>query len=136
MAQTDQLYFASFSRGPNVDTPFPYVSKAVVQQPFGRLSRNYSMPPALIPEGPRNHPPTYISMEENLAYNPFFQDFGPLSMGQLHRLSFLLHEAVVNPANQDRAIVIWTNMESRSEPILIHCFVFFYFVVVSSTLLS
>lgn len=64
--------------------------------------------------GPKVHPPCYFSIDDELPYNRFHADFGPLHMGHLYRFSLLLNYLISDPNNEDRAIVLWSKPDSRS----------------------
>lgn len=57
----------------------------------------------------------YFSIDKTLLYNAFHGDFGPLHIGHLYRFAVQLHEVLGDPANEDRAVVFWSNADSRSK---------------------
>ena len=64
--------------------------------------------------GPSVHPPVYFTIDDDLLYNRFHADFGPLHIGHLYRFSVILHEILGDPNNEDRGIVFWSKPDSRS----------------------
>lgn len=60
------------------------------------------------------HPPAYFTVDDELLYNRFHDDFGPLHIGHLYRFAVRLHEVLGDPANEDRGVVFWSRPDSRS----------------------
>lgn len=56
----------------------------------------------------------YFSIDENLLYNAFHADFGPLHIGHLYRFAVQLHDVLGDPANNERGVVFWSKADSRS----------------------
>lgn len=67
-----------------------------------------------MPSSPKVHPPVYFSIDDELLYNRFYADFGPLHIGHLCRFSIFLHEILGDPHHADRGIVFWSKPDSRS----------------------
>lgn len=111
---TDRLYLASYTHPPDENTPFPYPSKPAARSPTKRSSRAQSGPQAVYNEGPKL-PPFYFSIDRSLLYNAFHADFGPLHIGHLYRFAVQLHDVLGHPDNENRAVVFWSNADSRSE---------------------
>ncbi|KAF2502254.1 tyrosine-protein phosphatase CDC14 [Lophium mytilinum] len=105
----DRLYLASYTHTPDANTPFPYPKQS--RSPSKRSSRAQAGPTAT---GPKNHPPVYFSIDKSLLYNAFHADFGPLHIGHLYRFAVQLHEVLGDPGNEERAVVFWSNADSRS----------------------
>ena len=110
---TDRLYLASYTHPPDENTPFPYPSKPA-RSPTKRSSRAQSGPQAVVNDGPKL-PPFYFSIDRSLLYNAFHADFGPLHIGHLYRFAVQLHEVLGHPEHENRAVVFWSNADSRSE---------------------
>lgn len=110
----DRLYLASYTHPPNAHTPFPYPSKQSSRSPSKRSSRAQNGPTEIDSAGP-TLPPVYFSIDRSLLYNAFHADFGPLHIGHLYRFAVLLHEVLGDPENETRAVVFWSNADSRSE---------------------
>lgn len=91
-------------------TPFPYPKQSA--SPSKRSARAQAGPTAA---GPKAYPPVYFSIDKTLLYNAFHGDFGPLHIGHLYRFAVQLHEVLGDPANEDRAVVFWSNADSRSK---------------------
>lgn len=108
---SDRIYLAAYTGVPDHNTPFPYPATPS-RSPTKRSSRTPKKP-ASQPE-PRVHPPCYFSIDDELPYNRFHADFGPLHMGHLYRFSLLLNYLLSEPNNQNRAIVLWSRPDSRS----------------------
>jgi cell division cycle 14 len=104
----DRLYLASYTHTPDAHTPFPYPKQS--QSPSKRSSRHA----APTPTASKAQPPVYFSIDKTLLYNAFHGDFGPLHIGHLYRFAVQLHEVLGDPANEDRAVVFWSNADSRS----------------------
>lgn len=64
--------------------------------------------------GPRLNPPVYFTCDDELLYNRFHADFGPLHIGHLYRFAVQLHEILGDPANAGRGVVFWSKPDSRS----------------------
>lgn len=56
----------------------------------------------------------YFSIDDTLLYNAFHADFGPLHIGHLYRFAVLLHDVLADPENDNKAVVFWSNADSRS----------------------
>ncbi|KAF1983928.1 tyrosine-protein phosphatase CDC14 [Aulographum hederae CBS 113979] len=108
----DRLYLASYTHPPNAHTPFPYPVKQA-RSPSKRSSRAQNQPQP-VSSGPKAHPPAYFSIDKKLLYNAFHADFGPLHIGHLYRFAVQLHEVLADPANEDRAVVFWSDANARS----------------------
>lgn len=59
-------------------------------------------------------PPAYFTCDDELLYNRFHADFGPLHIGHLYRFAVHLHEILGDPANAERGVVFWSKPDSRS----------------------
>ena len=64
--------------------------------------------------GPKAHPPLYFSVDDDLLYNRFYADFGPLHIGHLCRFSMFIHEIIGAPEHAERGLVFWSRPDSRS----------------------
>ncbi|KAL9129009.1 MAG: hypothetical protein Q9217_002443 [Psora testacea] len=64
--------------------------------------------------GPKVHPPIYFTVDDELLYNRFHADFGPLHIGHLYRFAVYLHEILGDQNNAERGIVFWSKPDSRS----------------------
>ena len=111
---TDRLYLASYTHTPDENTPFPYPSKPTRSPNKRRSSKAQSGPQAVQNDVPRL-PPIYFSIDRSLLYNAFHADFGPLHIGHLYRFAVQLHDVLGHPENENRAVVFWSNADSRSE---------------------
>jgi cell division cycle 14 len=105
----DRLYLASYTQPPNEQTPFPYPTQTK-RSPHKKSSRSQSIsaPAALRP------PPVYFTIDDELLYNAFHADFGPLHIGHLYRFAVRFHEILGDPANNDKAVVFWSRADARS----------------------
>ena len=110
---TDRLYLAAYTHPPDENTPFPYPSKPA-RSPTKRSARAQSGPQVVQSEAARQ-PPFYFSIDRSLLYNAFHADFGPLHIGHLYRFAVQLHDVLGQPENENRAVVFWSNADSRSE---------------------
>lgn len=63
---------------------------------------------------PKVRAPAYFTIDDELLYNRFHADFGPLHIGHLYRFSVRLHEVLGEPDNQERGVVFWSKPDSRS----------------------
>lgn len=102
-----RLYLASYAQTPNEHTPFPYTSNTT--SPSKRTSKS-----ATSSRAPKVHPPFYFTVDDELLYNRFHADFGPLHIGHLYRFAVYLHEILADQNNADRGIVFWSRPDSRS----------------------
>lgn len=110
----DRVYLASYTHPPNESTPFPYPA-SLPKSPQKRSSKSQSGPtPSPAQTGPKVHPPAYFTIDDELLYNRFYADFGPLHIGHLYRFAVQLHEVLGDPANEDRGVVFWSRPDSRS----------------------
>ena len=109
---TDRVYLAAYTHPPNEHTPFPYPTTPE-KYPSKRTSKSphRSVPVAT---GPKVHPPCYFTVDDELLYNRFHADFGPLHIGHLYRFAVQLHEILGDPKNEDRGVVFWSKPDSRS----------------------
>ena len=110
---SDRLYLASYTHTPDENTPFPYPPKPA-RSPNKRSARAQSGPQAVVSEELRL-PPVYFSIDRSLLYNAFHADFGPLHIGHLYRFAVQLHDVLGHPDNEGRAVVFWSNPDSRSK---------------------
>lgn len=109
----DRVYLASYTHPPNASTPFPYPAPS--KSPIKRSSKSQNGPtPVPQQTGPKVHPPAYFTVDDDLLYNRFHADFGPLHIGHLYRFAVTLHEVLGDPANEDRGVVFWSKPDSRS----------------------
>ncbi|KAL9604020.1 MAG: hypothetical protein Q9219_000782 [cf. Caloplaca sp. 3 TL-2023] len=125
----DRLYIASFTHPPGPGTLFPY-PPAVTEAATKRTSKSQKGP-LPIATGPRVHPPVYFTVDDELLYNRFFADFGPLHIGHLYRFAVRLHEALGDPANENRGVVFWSRPDARSRANAA-CLLACYMIVIQS----
>jgi cell division cycle 14 len=112
----DRLYFASYTHAPNAHTPFPYPQSQYSQRsPSKRSSRPSTRATPAKPAASKKQPPVYFSVDNQLLYNAFHADFGPLHIGHLYRFAVTLHDVLAAPENADRDIVFWSYADARSE---------------------
>ena len=105
----DRIYLAAYTTAPSEHTPFPYPSTPS-RSPTKRSSKAQPKQSS----GPRVHPPCYFSIDDELPYNRFHADFGPLHIGHVYRFSLLLNYLLALPDNDGRALVLWSKPDSRS----------------------
>lgn len=55
----------------------------------------------------------YFTVEDQLPYNPFHLDFGPLHIGSLYRFAIVLHNVLNDDANRGRAVVFYSSTGPR-----------------------
>lgn len=110
---TDRLYLASYTYPPDENTPFPYPPSKPAKSPSKRSARAQHGPQAVEVE-PQRPQPVYFSIDHTLLYNAFHADFGPLHVGHLYRFAVQLHDVLGHPNNENRAVVFWSNPDSRS----------------------
>ena len=108
----DRVYLAAYTHPPNASTPFPYPAPST-RSPTKRNTKNITEASEL-PTGPKVNPPAYFTCDDELLYNRFHADFGPLHIGHLYRFAVQLHEILGDPANVDRGVVFWSKPDSRS----------------------
>ncbi|KAL8902459.1 MAG: hypothetical protein Q9207_004699 [Kuettlingeria erythrocarpa] len=126
---TDRVYLASYTTPPGPDTPFPYPA-TTTKTPSKRSSK--AQPgPVPVSRGPKVHPPVYFTIDDELLYNRFFADFGPLHIGHLYRFAVQLHEVLGDPANEDRGVVFWSRPDPRSRANAA-CLLACYMIVIQS----
>jgi cell division cycle 14 len=111
---SDRLYLASYTHPPDENTPFPYPAQKPSRSPTKRSARAQAGPQA-VPQNEQRLPPYYFSIDRSLLYNAFHADFGPLHIGHLYRFAVMLHDVLGHPENENRAVVFWSNADSRSE---------------------
>ena len=70
-------------------------------------------------------------MDDELLYNRFHADFGPLHIGHLYRFAVQLHEVLGDPANEDRGVVFWSRPDARSRANAA-CLLACYMIVIQS----
>ena len=108
----DRLYLASYLMPPTADTYFPYPEPAPVPSPS---KRNQKVAAAPAPPTKPKLPPVYFSVDDDLPYNAFHHDFGPLHIGHLYRFAIIFHDVLSSPDNEERPIVFWSRADSRSK---------------------
>lgn len=106
---------ASYTRPPDEYTLFPFPEQPP-RSPHKRSSKsqNGAAPPPPAQAAPNALPPVYFTVENELLYNRFYADFGPLHIGHLYRFAVLFHEVLGDPANEDRCVVFWSKPDSKS----------------------
>lgn len=126
---TDRVYLAAYSHPPGPHTLFPYPATAT-QAPSKRSSKSQN---AVIPvaTGPKIHPPVYFTVDDELLYNRFHADFGPLHIGHLYRFAVQLHEYLGDPSNEERGVVFWSRPDARSRANAA-CLLACYMIVIQS----
>ena len=97
---------------PDASTPFPYPATST-RSPTKRSSKSSPENQAST-IGSRASPPAYFTCDDELLYNRFHADFGPLHIGHLYRFAVQLHEVLGDPVNTDRSVVFWSKPDSRS----------------------
>lgn len=70
-------------------------------------------------------------MDDELLYNRFHADFGPLHIGHLYRFAVQLHEVLGDPDNVDRGVVFWSRPDARSRANAA-CLLACYMIVIQS----
>ncbi|GMM37357.1 hypothetical protein DASC09_046820 [Saccharomycopsis crataegensis] len=73
----------------------------------------------------------FFTVEDELPYNAFDRDFGPLHMGHLYRFAVMLHSELNDESNSGKAIVIYssTTPQARAN---ITCMLCCYMVLIQS----
>ncbi|OTA69511.1 phosphatases II [Hypoxylon sp. EC38] len=108
----DRLYLASYLHPPTADTVFPY-SEPPTRSPTKRSQRAVDGPSPAVSKSER-HPPYYFTVDDQLLYNAFHHDFGPLHIGHLYRFALYFHDILGAKENQHRPIVFWSRADPRS----------------------
>ncbi|KAG8526828.1 uncharacterized protein KY384_008257 [Bacidia gigantensis] len=108
----NRIYLAAYTHPPTADTPFPY-PRTPSHSPTKRSSKPSRPEPQGIP-GPSIHPPCYFTIDNELIYNRFYADFGPLHIGHVYRFAVEINLLLAEPSNEDRALVLWSKPDSRS----------------------
>ena len=119
--QADRLFLAYYTHPPTEQTPFPWpLPEPVVPRPGARASQitASSAPEISSNLGPGGQPPIYLTVDDDLRYNAFHHDFGPLHIGNVYRFAALLHDVMVDEGNSRRAVVFWSKPDPKSEPSL------------------
>ncbi|KAL8983630.1 MAG: hypothetical protein Q9205_002190, partial [Flavoplaca limonia] len=86
---------------------------------------------ASVATGPKKHPPAYFTVDDELLYNRFHADFGPLHIGHLYRFAVQLHDMLGDPDNEDRGVVFWSRPDARSRANAA-CLLACYMIVIQS----
>lgn len=73
----------------------------------------------------------YFTVEDNLPYNSFHLDFGPLHIGHLYRFAVVLHNILNDDANLGKAIVLYSSTGAK-ERANAACLLCCYMVLVQS----
>ncbi|KAI4275389.1 MAG: hypothetical protein LQ337_003259 [Flavoplaca oasis] len=127
----DRVYLASYSHPPGPETEFPYLPTAN-KTPSKRSSRPQNgVGAAPAATGPKKHPPAYFTVDDELLYNRFHADFGPLHIGHLYRFAVQLHDMLGDPDNKDRGVVFWSRPDARSRANAA-CLLACYMIVIQS----
>lgn len=125
------MYLASYSHPPGPETEFPYLPTAN-KTPSKRSSRPQNgVGAAPAATGPKKHPPAYFTVDDELLYNRFHADFGPLHIGHLYRFAVQLHDMLGDPDNKDRGVVFWSRPDARSRANAA-CLLACYMIVIQS----
>ncbi|KAL9005584.1 MAG: hypothetical protein Q9188_001632 [Gyalolechia gomerana] len=125
----NRVYLAAYSHPPGPETLFPYPAKAT-KAPSKRSSKSQTAVTPVV-TGPRIHPPAYFTIDDELLYNRFHADFGPLHVGHLYRFAVQLHEYLGDPANEERGVVFWSRPDARSRANAA-CLLACYMIVIQS----
>ncbi|KAL8834204.1 MAG: hypothetical protein Q9170_003861 [Blastenia crenularia] len=125
----NRVYLASYAHPPGPETLFPYPATAT--KASSKSSSKTQNAPVPIATGPRVHPPSYFTIDDELLYNRFHADFGPLHIGHLYRFAVHLHELLGDPANEDRGVVFWSRPDARSRANAA-CLLACYMIVIQS----
>ncbi|KAF8417836.1 protein-tyrosine phosphatase-like protein [Tirmania nivea] len=115
----DRLYLACYTAQPTSTTAFPpppvpnpYYGTPAPSRGNGsptkrsRRSNDLIITPGLTP--------VYFCIDDNLLYNAFFHDFGPLHIGHLYRFAVMLHDILGDKQNEGKAVVFWSKCDPRS----------------------
>jgi cell division cycle 14 len=103
---TDRLYLASYINPPTEDTLFPYPEPPVLRSPTKRAQAASSLRP--------RKQPFYFTIDDQLFYNAFHHDFGPLHIGHLYRFALMFHDILGAKENRDRPVVFWSMADPKS----------------------
>ncbi|KAL9634265.1 MAG: hypothetical protein Q9204_003070, partial [Flavoplaca sp. TL-2023a] len=127
----NRVYLASYSHPPGPETEFPYLP-IPNKTPSKRSSRPQNgVGAAPVATGPKKHPPAYFTVDDELLYNRFHADFGPLHIGHLYRFAVQLHDMLGDPDNEDRGVVFWSRPDARSRANAA-CLLACYMIVIQS----
>ncbi|KAL8672360.1 MAG: hypothetical protein Q9168_003180 [Polycauliona sp. 1 TL-2023] len=127
----NRVYLASYSHPPGPETEFPYLP-TTVKTPSKRSSKaQHGATPAPVVTGPKKYPPAYFTVDDELLYNRFHADFGPLHIGHLYRFAVQLHDMLGDPDNEDRGVVFWSRPDARSRANAA-CLLACYMIVIQS----
>ncbi|KAB5580841.1 protein-tyrosine phosphatase-like protein [Coniochaeta sp. 2T2.1] len=109
----DRLYLASYINPPNEDTLFPYPEPPPLRTPTKRSQRAVDAPTPALNLKPRKQP-YYFTIDDELFYNAFHHDFGPLHIGHLYRFALKFHDILGAKENRDRPVVFWSMADPKS----------------------
>jgi hypothetical protein len=109
----DRLYLAAYTQPPTADTLFPYPEVPVRCSPTKRGYRaaETSRP---VHSAVDRKVPCYFSIDDQLLYNAFHHDFGPLHIGHIYRFALMFHDILGAKENKDRPVVFWSKADPRS----------------------
>ncbi|KAJ9142128.1 Dual specificity phosphatase [Pleurostoma richardsiae] len=107
----DRLYLASYITPPTPETYFPY-PEPPQKSPAKRSQRAADAPRAVPPT--KYKQPYYFSIDDQLLYNAFHHDFGPLHIGHLYRFALQFHDILGAEENKDKPVVFWSKADPRS----------------------
>lgn len=110
---TDRLYLASYINPPTEDTLFPYPEPPPLRSPTKRSQRAVDAPHPALNLKPRKQP-FYFTVDDQLFYNAFHHDFGPLHIGHLYRFALMFHDILGAKENRDRPVVFWSMADPKS----------------------
>ncbi|KAL2886780.1 protein-tyrosine phosphatase [Ceratocystis lukuohia] len=106
----DRFFLASYHVKPKENTPFVYPD-----QESPEISRRSPSRKAAPKPPPRVHKsPFYFNMDDELLYNAFFHDFGPLHISHLYRFALSFHKIMEELEGNECPIVYWTKPDPRS----------------------
>lgn len=56
----------------------------------------------------------HFVIDDELVYNSFHHDFGPLNIAHLYRFAVMLHELLAEEENEGKAVVLYSRTDSRA----------------------
>ncbi|KAI1173633.1 tyrosine-protein phosphatase CDC14 [Nemania sp. FL0916] len=109
----NRLYLASYIQPPTSQTVFPYPEPQSRGSPSKRAQRPVDTSAAATSKPPAQAP-FYFTIDDNLLYNAFHHDFGPLHIGHLYRFALEFHDVLGAKENENRPIVFWSRADPKS----------------------
>ncbi|TRM68477.1 protein-tyrosine phosphatase-like protein, partial [Schizophyllum amplum] len=104
----DRLYFTTFAGNP---APHPDKLNDELADYNPRVRSRPRGGPSASPDEGANY--YYFTLDDQLLYLSFFQDWGPLNMAMVYKACILIHELLEEEALRDYRLVLYSSSDAR-----------------------